>query len=401
MNCGWRAQLPKLIMPSRDAKLDTRGTSRESSGSNWKQSNYEDKEIYNDFVKQQFHDDDTPLDFRRTDTYTYKREDKTRQRMDVWILRSSVVNDAWDVDVELTLENEPGKIDFTMTSDLTEDDLEALMVEEWPFLGDNEDGDLDLDVDLGGYCNGGFNFKFTTREHGKMPKIQVSTKVQSSRHKQLRIYVDHEFTNGVLTQFIPGSVSAVPHHQPQVVVTANGQRSSCDKNCDYRWAADHTIELTSVKCELDSGKHGSKLVKGVRMEFGVDLKAYKGSLDYMKIMVSGYKANCNIPSIDTFVDGKALVKCTIMYVKKTSKHEFKLVIADVGTATYNGREVFTSDRQVQVGSPTTESKYGGVVVTMNERHLETGQLYLVRIHGVETECDSGAVAPTPMVESDV
>ena len=155
------------------------------------------------------------------------------------------------------------------------------MVEEWPFLGDNEDGDLDLDVDLGGYCNGGFNFKFTTREHGKMPKIQVSTKVQSSRHKQLRIYVDHEFTNGVLTQFIPGSVSAVPHHQPQVIVTANGQRSSCDKNCDYRWAADHTIELTSVKCELDSGKHGSKLVKGVRMEFGVDLKGYKRSLDYI------------------------------------------------------------------------------------------------------------------------
>ena len=45
---------------------------------------------------------------------------------------------------------------------------------------------------------------------------------------------------------MPGSVTATAHDVPQVVVTANGQRSACVTNCDFEYKADHTPTLDDV-----------------------------------------------------------------------------------------------------------------------------------------------------------
>ena len=55
----------------------------------------------------------------------------------------------------------------------------------------------------------------------RMPKINVEF-TQNSVHWRPNMYIEQEYLTGVITQFMPGSVTATAHAVPQVVVTTNG-----------------------------------------------------------------------------------------------------------------------------------------------------------------------------------
>ena len=211
-----------------------------------------------------------------------------------------------------------------------------------------------------------------------MPKINMEF-TKNSNNLRAGIYAKHDFTTGVITQYMPGSVTATAHHVPQVVVMANGQRSACD-NCDFKWSADFTATVDSVVAA------SNQIARGDSLDITFDVKSYEGTLDNVQFLLSDSPLNCDTSAV-TGAGSVKSITCTAGDVPVSDNHSFVMVIPEVGSAEYTGA-TFSSVAGVGSYSPTVGSQHGGTVVTASGTGFTPGQVITVNIGGSDTKCDS-------------
>ena len=372
--CGFNVPLPKLV-PS--ANVDASLSSEWTSGDDWtglftgpyetfEQDNLHPvgKTVSKDYLNMQ---------------YNYLRSDNTRHIADTWVVRASEVNDEWDVDVKLTLEGHDGEFNFNMNKDVWGQDIEDGMISTWPFLGNGQDSDLQLHVHRGGWCNDGYNFYIRTWQHGVMPKINVEYTLNSN-HFNPEVFTHRDIQTGVHTSFMPGSVTATAHHKPQVVVTANGQRSACFDNCDFSWKSAFTMTFDNLLV------NSAQLVKGDEITVTFDVKAYTGTLDDIEVYVSGAISICNPNSITGGGSVKTLT-CQVGNIPISTGHTVEIVIPQLGSASKTV-EGLVSVSTVTSNDPTAGSQNGGTVVIVQGSGFTAGETVSVTLGGLAVDCDS-------------
>ena len=379
-NCGYKSKLPTIEIAD---DVDGRKSSGTNNGGNWERDKtYKDYEIHDGFNDYHIFCDscnsETPRDYN-TRTLDYKRADNSRMTAKVWVYRHSIVNEEIDVEVKLTLDGYEEELKFDFTKDYYAKHLKEDMIATWPFLGNTHSTDLDISVSRGGWCNDGYTFSIKSQQHGRMPKINMETKLISRAFNPV-FYAENEFTSGVTTQYMPGSVTATAHDVPQVVIMANGQRSACD-SCDFVWSEDFTVEMLSFE-------HGdTDLVKGDTVTVTFDVKQYADTLENLQVLVSDSQLDCD--TSNTVVDGTVhTMTCEIVNVPVSNKHNIRMYIPEVGDVPFETDQTFTTQTAVDSYSPNVGSKHGGTVVTALGRGFAPGQVITVKIGGQDTQCDS-------------
>ena len=212
-----------------------------------------------------------------------------------------------------------------------------------------------------------------------MPNVNVDYTLNSN-HLRPNIYVNHDVSHGIITQFMPGSVTATAHHVPQVVVTANGQRSACYDNCDYKWAASHTMTFDDLTTDSATIARGDDIT----VEF--DVKSYTGTLDDIAIYISGAISVCD-PSSITGGGSVKSITCQAGDVPISNGHTVEIVIPQLGSAsrTVDG---LSSVSVVTSNEPTSGSRNGGTIVTVQGSGFTPGETVIVSLGGSDTQCDS-------------
>ena len=381
--CGWRSILPTIHAPS--GGYNTAGTSGMFSGNNWWANgglNPWDAnwgEPYDGFVTEHIrppgYATDTPQDYRRM-VLTYQRSDRSRQRVHIHVLRSSIINPEWNTDFKLTLAGQPGVVSMRMTRNLYANTLKDKLIETWPLLGHTN---LNIKVTRIGECNGGYAFEVRAQEHGKMPKLSITSTIRNRASRKAKVYIKDKYDTGVLTAVLPGSVLATGHHLPQVVVTANGQRSSCRDNCDFEWSAGFTPILRSVQASSNVIKINDQIT------FTFETGKYEGNLDNALFFISGVKVeDCGEVAVSGVTKS---ITCLVGRVPVTDTHTFEMIIPELGNANFEPPQKFSTILKVDETKPSRGSRNGGTRVYVTGSGFAVDDVLTVLMGGAMVPCD--------------
>ena len=189
-------------------------------------------------------------------------------------MRRSESPEDMDVTVEIKYGDSPDSLTVRLNQDYMARELAEKLRETWPELGTNG---LNIDSYQGGWCNPGHEFFIRAHDHGNMEEFTVKAKeFHNDRNPERTVGTKIVVRSAVMTAIMPGSVMQTPHLVPQVVVTANGQRSACD-NCDFVYKENLILEINSV---VGSGK---KVKMGDEMAVTFSVGAYDGSFEEILI----------------------------------------------------------------------------------------------------------------------
>ena len=300
--------------------------------------------------------------------------DNVRHIMHVHVLKGSDVDEDIAGSAELFYGNdpEPLMIDFGRWN--YQKTLQSALHARWPELDDNG---LTTRVYRYGWCQAGWNYRIQTYDHGRMKPFTLGTiTYTNSRNKDPAPETKLITDPGVVTYIMPGSVTATEHHYPQVVVTANGQRSACD-NCDFVYAAAYSPEVTSVAD--GTGSTPTTVTKGDALTLTYDLKSYTGTRENIEVLIGTVPmVNCNTASVTS-------VTCNVGDVPEGT-HSIILRIPEVGDAV-SGTMVSVQNT-ISSHSPTVGSQHGGTIVTISGAGFGADQVVTVDIGGSATSCDS-------------
>ena len=381
--CGWRSILPTIHAPT--GAYNTAGTTGMLSTNGWfrwgglKPGHAQWGEPYDGFIAEHIrppgYATDTPVDYRRMEL-SYKRTDRSRQHVLIHVVRSSIINPEWNTDFKLTMAGQPGTLSMRMTRNLYAHQLREKLIETWPLLGHTN---LNIRVDRTGECNGGYAFEIRAQEHGKMPKLSMTSTIRNKGSRLAKAYIKDKYDTGVLTAVLPGSVLATGHHLPQVVVTANGQRSSCRDNCDFEWSAGFTPVLKSVTASSNVIKIKDPIT------FTFETGKYEGNLDNALFFISGVKVeDCGEVTVSGVTKS---VTCLVGRVPVTDTHTFEMIIPELGNANFEPPQKFSTILRVDETKPSRGSRNGGTRVSVTGSGFAADDVLTVLMGGARVPCD--------------
>ena len=285
-------------------------------------------------------------------------------------------------DMDVTVEIKYGDSSETLTVRLNQDymasELAEKLRETWPELGKNG---LNIDSYQGGWCNPGHQFFIRAHDHGNMKEFTVKAKeFHNDRNPEAHVGSKIVVRSAVMTAIMPGSVMQTQHHVPQVVVTANGQRSACH-NCDFEYKNNLSLEITSVVAS-------SKKVKmGDDMTVTFTVGAYDGSFDEISIKFGNAElVSCALSETMNSEIKTVKADCKVGETGVGSNIKTTIDLPQLGQA--ESAETFEVVFAISNYSPKKGSPHGGTIVTVNGSGFLPGQVVTVNIGGSPTECDS-------------
>ena len=381
VRCGYQVNLPTILPP--DGAYTVTGNTNTVLGNDWTNSNPAFKEPHGDFITGQLVDT-APKDYGYM-RLNYKRNaDNSRFVSDTFVMRRSQSPQDMDVTVDIRYGDSTEVLTVRLNHDFQPAELKEKIRETWPELG--EDG-LNVDSYRGGWCNPGYEYYIRANEHGNMKEFTVSAKtLHNTRNPNARFENKIIVRSAVMTAIMPGSVMQTPHHVPQVVVTANGQRSACH-NCDFEYKNNLTPEVQSVTTS------GGTVTMGDDISVTFSVGAYMGSFDELSISLGNAElADCSLT--DT-LDGEAKIvtaDCKVGQTGTGSGLKVFIDLPELGQA--ESTDTFEVVSSISDYSPKNGSPHGGTIVTVDGSGFLADQVVTIKIGGSDTECDSAGFEVT-------
>jgi len=377
--CGTSPPLPQ-IFPGTKNGIVHEGPSTGSSGSDYTTLNPPMEIIHwPDFASTYTYDVQTK-DYYKIDL-DYKNilvSPVKRSKFHVWVFRRNEKPTSLEnVPVSITLEGSPETLNVNLGYDYWPKHLLNDLIATWPQLG--EQG-LNIQTWRSGWCNEGYKYVIKTQQHGNMPSLTMTANPAAGFYLNPKFEAIWHHHSSVPTDIVPGSVIATHHHLPQVVVTANGQRSAC-RNCDYRFSERYTPVLNSVTPSSGAITMGDAIV------FEVNVKDYTGDLTEFSATVGGVEVNsCTSTEVDNAGDRVLTVSCLIGATGEGSNHEIVVQINDMGVM--SASSTLTVSTVVTDNSPKEGSRHGGTIVTAQGTGFAPNQIISVDFNGESVNCDS-------------
>jgi hypothetical protein len=380
--CGSSPPLPQ-IFPGTKSGIVHEGPSSGSSGSDYTTLNPPMEIIHWPDFADLFTYDVQTKDYYKIDL-DYKNileSPVQRSKYHVWVFRRNEKPTSLEnVPVEITLEGHSERLNVNIGYDYWPMHLLNDLVATWPHLG--EQG-LNIETWRSGWCNEGYKYGIRSRQHGNMESFTMTANPTAGFYLNPNFEAVWHHHSSVPTDIVPGSVIATHHNVPQVVVSANGQRSAC-RNCDYRFSERYTPVLNSVTPSSGAVTMGDAIV------FEVNVKDYSGDLTEFSAIVGGVQVtDCTSTEVDNAGDRVLTVSCSIGATGEGSNHEIVVQISDLGVM--SASSTLTVSTSVTDNNPKEGSRHGGTIVTAQGTGFAPNQIISVDFNGESVNCDSAGL----------
>ena len=374
ITCGYHVNLPKILAPS-GSNYVSAGDAETTNGVNWMAANPPFVEPWTNFIQDHLDNWTAPKDYGYMKLNYLDTTDNHRNIYDAWVMRRSMSDQEMATDMVISYGDDPTTLSVRFEYNFWPKEFTQLLRETWPELG--EDG-LNIDTYRGGWCNIGYEYYIRSHQHGNMKPFTFTGTPVNTRISNPRFEVKHLAQSAVVTEIMPGSVMATSHHLPQVVVTANGQRSACD-NCDFKYLNSMTPGINQI-----TTTNGNVIAMGESITLQFEIGSYTGTLDNVAISIGGAAlSNCGAFS----TSGSTVeVTCQVGSTGQGAGHTLKIDIPELGvmesTDTYEVQSGITSY------APMTGSTEGGTIVTVQGSGFAADQSVTISMGGSDTNCDS-------------
>ena len=373
--CGYSATIPKVLVPSKSNWDSTDGDLIMADGADW--STVTDLEPVAGFFNKAEMDMSAGKSFRHMSLNLLDTIDSNKRNVwDVTVIRNSEIDTDVDAELEIRYGSDPTVVTLTVNSMTTTSEVRSKLVEAWPIL----DTWYQISVYKGGWCNVGYTFFINAFEHGTMDDFQV-TGTSNTDAVGISFEAVHDTKGSVFTQVMPGSVMGTVHTVPQVVVVANGQRSSCD-NCDFEYSLGSTPIIQGI-----SGTGFVAEGDELEVTFSVPVwnEAPPSNHQSPVLNIGGVDSICIYgPSISTPSNWKTAL-CTVGKIPTGTYHAI-FTIPDVGEVLYLPpmRSKLVVDNII--GNLETASHYGGTILTVFGSGFTSGVSINVPMTGGAATC---------------
>ena len=318
-------------------------------------------------------DSEAPKNYESMTLDLLDTDSLTRTVYDVHVVYQSIVDQPFEAAVILKYGTDPAELKITISSELWPSVLKDKLLETWPTLTA-----LNIGVWRHGWCNSGYTYTIWSTQHGIL-KPFILTHDETGHSSAMRDAVFKATVQqhaSVYTHVLPGSVIATQHHLPQVVVTANGQRSACE-NCDFKYDSDLTPNIQSVVDESDVPI--TNVAAGTTIVVNFDIKQYLGDFE-------GFSISIGSSSCVVFSRTKSQAKCVAGNVV-VGEHDLILDIPNLGISKYNQKIVVLN--RIDSYEPKIGSSNGGTVVSVVGAGFQPDQnITLEDFNGLPTHCNS-------------
>ena len=370
ITCGYHVPLPTILPPSAEKYDSSAGDPETVNGPDWRTASPGFSEPWDTFIQSHLMPD-APKDYGYMKLNYHDNTDNTRDIYDAWVIRRSISDQEMASDVTISYGDSADKLTIRFDGNLWAPEFLEKLVETWPELG--PDG-FNVFTFRGGWCNTGYSWFIRSKQHGNMKPFSITGTVSNRVHNP-KWFAVREAESAVVTEIMPGSVMATVHDVPQVVVMANGQRSACD-DCNFEYSTNLTPEIVDIITE-----NGAIVAWGETVSVKVDLKAYDGTLENMKISLGDilFDICSSVGNSDSIIE----ISCNIGMTGQ-GLHKVIVDIPEIGII--ESADSYTVESKVVSHAPQTGSIEGGTIVFVTGSGFHQGQEVTLTMGGAEILC---------------